>query len=58
MDFNKNNIIATVIIFSGCIITSWITQRNDIIEKLITACGLSIGYFFADSVKHKNKKNK
>ena len=56
MDFNKNNIIATLIIFIGCLITSWITSRDDIIEKLLTAFGLSIGYFFVDSVKEKNKK--
>ena len=47
-NIDKNSIIATIIIFIGMIITSWITEREDLIEKLYAAIGLSIGYFFID----------
>ena len=55
-NIDKNSIIATIIIFIGMIITSWITEREDLIEKLYAAIGLSVGYFFIDSFNKKNKK--
>ena len=56
-NIEKNSIIATIIIFIGMIITSWITEREDLLEKLYTAIGLSIGYFFIDSFDKKRKNN-
>ena len=55
-NIDKNSIIATIIIFIGMIITSWITEREDLLEKLYTAIGLSIGYLFIDSFDEKKKK--
>ena len=55
-NIDKNSIIATIIIFIGMIITSWITEREDLLEKLYIAIGLSIGYFFIDSSNEKKKK--
>ena len=55
-NIQKNSIIATIIIFFGMIIASWITEREDLLEKLYAAIGLSIGYFIFDSVDKKRKK--
>ena len=55
-NIDKNSIIATIIIFIGMIITSWLTEREDLLEKLYAAIGLSIGYFFIDSFYKKKKK--
>ena len=56
LKIDKHSIIATIIIFIGMIITSWITEREDLFEKLYAAIGLSIGYFFIDSFNEKKKK--
>ena len=55
-NIDKNSIIATIIIFIGMIIASWITEREDLLEKLYTAIGLSVGYFLIDSFDKKKKK--
>ena len=54
-NIQKNSIIATIIIFFGMIIASWITEREDLLEKLYAAIGLSIGYIFIDSINTKKK---
>ena len=55
LKIDKHSIIATIIIFAGMMIASWITERQDILEKLLTAIGLSLGYFFIDPINKKNK---
>ena len=52
---DKNSIIAIIIIFFGMSITSWMTVREDLIDKLYAAIGLSIGYIFIDSINTKKK---
>ena len=52
-NIDKNSIIATIIIFIGMIIASWITEREDLLEKLYAAIGLSIGYFLIDPIDRK-----
>ena len=54
-NIQKNSIIATIIIFFGMIIASWITEREDLLEKLYAAIGLSISYIIIDTINTKNK---
>ena len=55
-NIDKNSIIAIIIIFLGMSIASWVTVREDLLEKIYAAIGLSIGYFIFDSVDKKKKK--
>jgi hypothetical protein len=55
LKIDKHSIIATIIIFVGMMIASWITERQDILEKLLAAIGLCIGYFFIDPINKKDK---
>ena len=45
----KHSIIASIIIFAGSIISSWITGWVDIADKLMTALGISIVFYILDT---------
>ena len=45
----KHSIIASLIIFMGAIISSWIKGWIDIEDKLMTALGISIVFYILDA---------
>ena len=45
----KHSIIASIIIFAGAVISSWIKGWVDIEDKLMTALGVSIVFYILDA---------
>ena len=45
----KHSIIASFIVFTGAIISSWITGWIDITDRLMTALGISLVFYILDA---------